>query len=97
MNQLTFYQTLRLPLILYLKLVAQSRARSSLPKNSHRQIVFEKFYLRIEYPPPYERLVWNYKQANTLFIQRAISKFNWKNASLIIEFDKNFRFLMKKF
>ena len=97
MNQLTFYQTLRLPLILYLKLVVQSRARSSLPKNSHRQIIFEKFYLRIEYPPPYERLVWNYKQANTLFIQRTISKFNWKNASLIIEFDKNFRFLMKKF
>ena len=45
------------------------------------------FDLRIEYPPPYEHLVWNYKQAEILFIQRAVYEFNWKKAFSNIDID----------
>ena len=39
-----------------------------------------KFNLKIFYPPPYERVVWNYQDANNDLIQRSISQFNWKRA-----------------
>lgn len=51
-------------------------------------IFYETLDLRIEYPPIYERLVWNYKQADTIFIQRVVNEFNWKNAFYNIGIDK---------
>ena len=32
----------------------------------------------IEYPPPYQRLVWDYKKANIDSIQKALKQINWK-------------------
>ena len=32
----------------------------------------------IEYPPPYERLVWDYKKANIDSIQKALKEINWR-------------------
>ena len=32
----------------------------------------------IEYPPPYERLVWDYKKANIDSIQKALKQINWR-------------------
>ena len=61
-------------------LVIESGVHSSLYPNCHHQIIFEKFDLRIFYPPPYERNVWHYKQANTELIRRAIDNFNWNRA-----------------
>ena len=38
-------------------IVLDSRVHSSLHPNSHHQIVFAKFNLKVYYPPPYERHV----------------------------------------
>ena len=35
-------------------------------------------YIMIEYPPPYQRLVWDYKKANIDSIQKALKQINWK-------------------
>ena len=31
----------------------------------------------IEYPPPYERLVWDYKQSNKNAITKALDQADW--------------------
>ena len=46
--------------------------------NCHHQIVFSKLNLKIEYPPLYERLVWDYKNADSQSINKAIEMFNWE-------------------
>ena len=50
---------------------------SSLCPNCHHQVIFTKFNLRIFCPPPYERNVWHYKQANIELIRRAMYNFDW--------------------
>ena len=57
-----------------------SGVHSSLHANCHHQIVFAKFDLKIYYPPPYEREVWHYQEADSILIRRAIHEFNWKRA-----------------
>ena len=52
----------------------------SLHENCHHQIVYSKFDLKIFYPPPYERTVWHYQQADTELIKRSLESFDWKNA-----------------
>ena len=46
--------------------------------NCHHQIVFSKLNLKIKYPPLYERLVWDYKNADSQSINKAIEMFNWE-------------------
>ena len=58
-------------------LVTNSGVHSSLHSNCHHQIVFSKFNLEIHYPPPYERLVWEYDKANKDLITKAIDPFDW--------------------
>ena len=36
-----------------------------------------KFNLQIIYPPPYQRLVWDYKNANASSIQKALNMIDW--------------------
>ena len=51
---------------------------SSLHSNCHHQIsFFSKFDLKIHYPPPYERLVWEYDKANKDPITKVIDAFGW--------------------
>ena len=61
-------------------LVMNSGVYSSLHPNCHHQIIHAKFNLKIFYPPPYERVVWHYQDANNDLIQRSISQFNWERA-----------------
>ena len=61
-------------------LVMNSGVHSSLHPNCHHQIIHAKFNLKIFYPPPYERVVWHYQDANNDLIQRSISQFNWERA-----------------
>ena len=61
-------------------MVVNSGVHSSLHANCHHQIVFAKFDLKIYYPPPYEREVWHYQEADSILIRRAIHEFNWKRA-----------------
>ena len=51
-----------------------------LHSNYHHQVVYAKLNLKIEYPPLYERLVWDYKNSNTQLLNRTIpfNSFNWE-------------------
>ena len=51
---------------------------SSLNSKCHHQITHCKLNLIIEYPPPYERLVWDYKKANTENIKKSLESVNWE-------------------
>ena len=59
-----------------------SAVHASLHPNCHYQIVYVKFNLKIEYPPPpptplYKRLVWDYKNTKTV-LNRTIETFKWE-------------------
>ena len=61
-----------------LSLVVSSGPHPSLQANCHHQIIYCKLNLKIEYPPPYQRLVWNFKKANIISIRKAILTVNWE-------------------
>ena len=61
-------------------LVMNPGVHSFLHPNCHHQIIHAKLNLKIFYPPPYERVVWHYQDANNDLIQRSISQFNWERA-----------------
>ena len=69
-------------------MVVDSAIHSSLHPNSHYQILFTKFNLKVYYPPPYERNVWHYRYANTAQIKNTLASFNWKQAHSNSSFDK---------
>ena len=50
----------------------------SLHPNCHHHLACESFDLKVFYPPPYERTVYHYMQANTDHVKRAIGGFNWE-------------------
>ena len=58
-------------------LIIKSEVHSSLHSICHHQIIFAKFNLEVTYPRPYVWEVWQYKDANTELIRRAINEFNW--------------------
>ena len=74
-------------------MVIGAGVHSSLHPNSHHQIIFVKFDLKVYYPPPYERLIWHYKHANTGLIKRALESFNWKEAFSNNSIEKNISIL----
>ena len=59
-------------------LVMNSGVHFSLHPNCHHQITHAKLNLKILSPPPCERAVLHYQDANNDLIQRSISRFNWK-------------------
>ena len=61
-------------------LVTESGVHSSLHPKCHHQIVFAKLNLKVEYPSLYEHLIWDYKNADILTINRAIDIFDWGNS-----------------
>ena len=61
-------------------IVMESGVHPSFHPNCHHQIIFAKFNLKIDYPPPKLREVWHYKEANTDLIKRAINNFSWEKA-----------------
>ena len=50
-----------------------SGIKPSLHENCHHQIIYAKFNLQIVYPPPYQRLAWDYKKSNVSSIQKALN------------------------
>ena len=60
-----------------LHLVVDSGVHPTLHTNCHDQITFCKFNLIIEYPPPYQCLVWHYKIANANSMKQALYQVNW--------------------
>ena len=63
-------------------LVIESGVHPSLHSKCHHQIIFCKLNLKIHYPPPYQRLVWNFKKANKDLIQNSLRLINWQNLFL---------------
>ena len=63
-------------------LVVDFGIHPSLHENCHNQIIYDKFDLKIFYPPPYERTVWHYQKADTELIKRSFENFDWQNAFL---------------
>ena len=55
-----------------------SDVHASLHPNCHYQIGYSKLNLKIDYPPLYERLVWDYKETNAELLNRRIETFNWE-------------------
>ena len=55
-----------------------SGVHSSLHQNCHHQIVYSTFNLNIFYPPPYQRLIWDYKKADEKSIRKALDSVNWE-------------------
>ena len=53
--------------------VTESGVHPPLHTNCHHQIKFAKPNLRVEYPPLYERLIWDYKNADIQSINRVIN------------------------
>ena len=58
-------------------MVIDSGVHSSLHANYHRQITPCKLNLKIAFPPPYERLIWNYKKPDVTAIRKALDLVNW--------------------
>ena len=61
-------------------LVTESGVHPYLHPNCHHQIVFAKLHLKVEYPPLYERLIWDYKNEDIPSINRAIDIFDRGNS-----------------
>ena len=54
-------------------LVVDRGVHPSLYPNCHHQITYCKFSLFIEYPPPYERQVWDYKHADSSSVKKSLN------------------------
>ena len=61
-------------------LVMEAGVHPSLHPNCHHQVIYAKFNLKIYYPPPYEREVWHYQNADINAIKKAIKGFSWERA-----------------
>ena len=68
-------------------MVLECGVHHSLHQNCNHQIIFAKFNLKVYYPPPYERTIFHYSQANVYHIQQAINLFDWENAFLNTDVD----------
>ena len=49
----------------------------SLPPTCHHQIMYCKLDIKIAYPPPYQRHVWDFKRANIDSIRKAVKMVDW--------------------
>ena len=56
-------------------MVMDSGVHASLHPHCHHQLIFAKYDLKVFYPPPYERNVRHFSQANSDHIKRAVDLF----------------------
>ena len=63
-----------------LNMVMDSGAHASLHPHCYHQIILAIFDLKVFYPPPYERTMWNFSQENSDRIKRAVDLFDWESA-----------------
>ena len=61
-------------------LIVNRRTHPSPHESCQHQITFANTRIRVEYPSPYKRHVWNYAKANVNGINKAISQFNWQGS-----------------
>ena len=68
-------------------MVMDSGVHASLNPHCHHQIIFAKFNLKVFYPPPHERTVWHFFQANSDLIKRVVDLFDWESALIDLDAD----------
>ena len=66
---------------------------ASLFERCHHQIIYAKFNFKIHFPPPYERLIWDYSKANENFIRRSLLKVDWTTALSNLHVNDQVKFL----
>ena len=76
-------------------LVTEDGVYPSLHPKCHHQIVFAKLNLNVEYPPLYERLIWDDKNADIPSFNRAIEVFDWGNSVKVKIVHKQVQFFNK--
>ena len=59
-------------------LSVNSGVHASLHPNCHHQIVHSRYNLNINYPPLYQRLIWDHKRADAKIIRKALDSVNWE-------------------
>ena len=59
-------------------LSVNSGVHVSLHPNCHHQIIHSSSNLSIYYPPPYQRLIWDYKKADSKNTRKALDSVNWE-------------------
>ena len=59
-------------------LSVNSGIHSSLHPSCHHEIVHTSFNVDIYYPPPYQRLIWDYKKPDSTNIRKALDSVNWE-------------------
>ena len=70
-------------------LAVNSGVHASLHPNCHHQIVHTSFNLNISYPPPYQRLIWDYKKADSEKIRKALDLLNWEILNIFSNYMPN--------
>ena len=59
-------------------LTVKSGVHVSLLPHCHHQIVQSNLNLNVYYPPPYQRLIWHYKKADSKNIRKTLDSVNWE-------------------
>ena len=59
-------------------ILVDSGIKKCLSSSCHHDIIYGKINFRVPLPPPHFKIVWDYKNANTISIQHAIENFNWQ-------------------
>ena len=73
-------------------LVMESGVHASLYLSCHHQIIYAKFNLKINYPPPYEREIWHHEEAVVDHIRKVVDLYSWEKAFRNPKSDVNFSF-----
>ena len=60
--------------------LSETGVHASIFPKCHHQIIFAKVSLKVFYPPPYERLVWDYSKSEISKIRESLSNINWQEA-----------------
>ena len=55
--------------------------------------IFTKINFQVHFPPPYERLIWDYPKANINCIQRSLSQIDWKKSMANLNVNDQVNFL----
>ena len=76
-------------------LAVNSGVHASLHPNCHHQVVHASFNLNISYPPPYQRLIRDYKKADSVKIRKALDLINWERLFNNKNINGQFQLLMK--
>ena len=63
--------------LIFANSLTESGVYPSLHPKCHHEVIFTKLNLKVEYLLLYERLTWDYKNANIPLINRAIDIFDW--------------------